>query len=55
MFGSVKISTYKYYKTYKTLSFMYHRLHEHRISPPQKEFFNHLNETMPLHYFRKNT
>ena len=36
MFSSVKISTYKYYKTNKTVSFIYYRLHAHRISPPQK-------------------
>ena len=30
--------TYKYHKTNKTLSFMYHCLHAHHISPPQKEF-----------------
>ena len=34
----VKVSTYRYYKTNKILSFIYHCLHAHRISPPQKEF-----------------
>ena len=38
IFSSVKISTYRYYKTNKTLSFIYHCLRAHRISPPQKEF-----------------
>ena len=38
VFSSVKISTYRYYKTNKTLSFVYHYLHAHCISPPQKEF-----------------
>ena len=52
IFSSVKISTYRYYKTNKTLSFTYHCLHAHRISPPQKEFFNYCNETTPLHYFK---
>ena len=51
IFSSVKVSTYKYYKTNKTLYFIYHCLHPHRISPPQKEFFNYRNETTPLHYF----
>ena len=41
IFSSVKISTYKYYKTNKTLSFIYHCLHAHRISLPQKQFFNY--------------
>ena len=41
IFSSVKISTYRYYKTNKTLSFIYHCLHAHRISPPQKEFFKY--------------
>ena len=38
IFSSVKISTYRYYKTNKTLSFIYHCLHAHCISPLQKEF-----------------
>ena len=38
IFSSAKISTYRYYKTNKTLSFIYHCLQAHRISPPQKEF-----------------
>ena len=38
IFSSVKISTYKYYKTNKTLCFIYHCLRAHRISPPQKKF-----------------
>ena len=41
IFSSVKISIYRYYKTNKTLSFIYHCLHAHRISPPQKELFNY--------------
>ena len=53
IFSSVKISTYKYHKTNKTLTFIYHYLHAHRISPPLKEFFNNWNETTPLHYFTK--
>ena len=28
-------------------------VHAHRISPPQKKFFNHCNETTLLHYFKK--
>ena len=31
MFSSVKISTYKYCKTKKILSFRYHRFHAHRF------------------------
>ena len=31
IFSSVKISTYKYYKTNKTLSFIIHRLYSHRF------------------------
>ena len=38
IFSSVKILTYRYYKTNKTLFFINHCLHAHRISPPQKEF-----------------
>ena len=41
IFSSVKISTYKYYKTNKTLFFIYHCLHAHRISTPQKECFDY--------------
>ena len=41
IFSSVKISTYRYYETNKTVSFLYHRIHVHRILPPQKEFFNY--------------
>ena len=41
IFSSVKISTYRYYKTNKTLCFIYHCLHAHRILPPQKELFNY--------------
>ena len=41
IFSSVKISTYRYYKTNKTLSFIYHCLHAHLISPPQKKLFNY--------------
>ena len=41
IFSSVKISIYRYYKTNKTFSFIYHCLHAHRISTPQKEFFNY--------------
>ena len=47
--SSVKILTYKYCKTNKTLSFLSHWLYAHRfvfsqcISPPQKEFFNYWN------------
>ena len=55
IFSSVKISTYRYYKTNKTLSFVYHCLHAHRISPPQKEF---LIIEMKLRYcitLQKNT
>ena len=43
--SNVKISTYKYCKTKKTLSFKYNCLYAHRfvfsqcISPPKKEFF----------------
>ena len=61
MFSSVKISTYKYCKTNKTLSFIYQRLYAHRfgfwvcISTPQKEFFNYCNETTPLHNLNKKT
>ena len=44
MFSSIKIPTYKYYKTNQTLSFIYYRLYASRfvfsqcILPPQKEF-----------------
>ena len=38
IFKSVKISTYRYYKTNKTLSFIYHCLYAHRISPRKKSF-----------------
>ena len=41
IFSSVKISTYRYYKTNKISSFIYHCLHAHGISPPKKEFFNY--------------
>ena len=34
LFSSVKISTYKYHKINKTLSFISHCLHAHCISPP---------------------
>ena len=47
MFSSVKISTYRYHNTNKTLSFIYHRLHAHRISPPQNEFL--IIEIKPRH------
>ena len=62
IFSSVKISTYTYYNTNKTLSFIYHLLYADRfvflqsISPPQKELFNYRNgiKTMPLHYIKKH-
>ena len=38
MFSSVKISTYRYYKTNKTLFFIYHYLHAHRIHRCKKSF-----------------
>ena len=41
IFSSVKLSTYRYYTTNKILSFIYHCLHAHHISLPQKEFFNY--------------